>query len=81
MTKEEIFDRIATLIKEQLGKVDLVVTPETSLKDDLGVDSIALTEFIITLEDDFNLEIPDEDVEDMTSMGDMLDYLALRLAK
>lgn len=81
MTKEEIFDRIATLIKEQLGKVDLVVTPETSLKDDLGVDSIALTEFIITLEDDFNLEIPDEDVEDMTSMRDMLDYLALRLAK
>ncbi|MBF7095063.1 acyl carrier protein [Streptococcus sp. HF-1907] len=81
MTKEEIFDRIATLIKEQLGKVDLVVTPETSLKDDLGVDSIALTEFVITLEDDFNLEIPDEDVEDMTSMGDMLDYLALRLAK
>ncbi len=81
MTKEEIFDRIAILIKEQLGKVDLVVTPETSLKDDLGVDSIALTEFVITLEDDFNLEIPDEDVEDMTSMGDMLDYLALRLAK
>lgn len=81
MTKEEIFDRIATLIKEQLGKVDLVVTPETSLKDDLGVDSIALTEFVITLEDDFNLEIPDEDVEDMTFMGDMLDYLALRLAK
>lgn len=81
MTKEEIFDRIAILIKEQLGKVDLVVTPETSLKDDLGVDSIALTEFVITLEDDFNLEILDEDVEDMTSMGDMLDYLALRLAK
>ena len=43
------------------------------------MDSIALMEFIINLEDEFQLDIPDEDVDDMTSMGEMLDYLDTRL--
>ncbi|MGT2803219.1 acyl carrier protein [Streptococcus henryi] len=79
MTKEAIFERISTLIKDQLHKPELTVTTETTLQEDLGVDSIALMEFIISLEDEFGLEIPDEDVEDMTCMGDMLNYLDKRL--
>lgn len=79
MTKDQIFDRITYLIKEQLHKPDLTITKTTSLHDDLGVDSIALMEFIISMEDEFNLEIPDEDVEDLECMGDMLNYLAGRL--
>ena len=63
MTKEAIFERISFIIKEQMNKPDLEITQTTSLHDDLGVDSIALTEFVINLEDEFHLEIPDEDVE------------------
>lgn len=81
MTRDEIFGRIVAMIKEQMHVTDLEVTEETRLQDELGVDSIALMEFIINLEDEFQLDIPDEDVDDMTSMGEMLDYLDTRLHK
>lgn len=68
MTNEEIFDRISNLIKEQLHNEKIEVTVKTNIQEDLGIDSIALMEFIITLEDEFNLNIPDEDVEDIQTM-------------
>ena len=79
MTNEEIFDRISNLIKEQLHNEKIEVTVKTNIKEDLGIDSIALMEFIITLEDEFNLNIPDEDVEDIQTMGELVDYLSRRL--
>lgn len=74
-TKEAIFKRISFIIKEQMNKPDMKITQTTSLHDDLGVDLIALMEFIINLEDEFRLEIPDEDVENMKCMGEMMEYL------
>jgi acyl carrier protein len=79
MTNEEIFDRISNLIKEQLHNEKREVTVKTNIQEDLGIDSIALMEFIITLEDEFNLNIPDEDVEDIQTMGELVDYLSRRL--
>lgn len=79
MTNEEIFDRISNLIKEQLHNKKIEVTVKTNIQKDLGIDSIALMEFIITLEDEFNLNIPDEDVEDIQTMGELVDYLSRRL--
>ena len=79
MTNEEIFDRISNLIKEQLHNEKIEVTVKTNIQEDLGIDSIALMEFIITLEDEFNLNIPDEDVEDIQTVGELVDYLSRRL--
>lgn len=79
MTNEEIFDRISNLIKEQLHNEKIEVTVKTNIQEDLEIDSIALMEFIITLEDEFNLNIPDEDVEDIQTMGELVDYLSRRL--
>lgn len=79
MTNEEIFDRISNLIKEQLHNEKIEVTVKTNIQEDLGIDSIALMEFIITLEDEFNLNISDEDVEDIQTMGELVDYLSRRL--
>lgn len=79
MTNEEIFDRISNLIKEQLHNEKIEVTVKTNIQEDLGIDSIALMEFIITLEDEFNLNIPDEDVEDIQTMGELVNYLSRRL--
>ncbi len=79
MTKEAIFERICFIIKEQLHKPELNITQTTTLHDDLGVDSIALMEFIINLEGEFHLEIPDEDVENMKCMGEMMEYLYNRV--
>lgn len=79
MTKQEIFDTIVEMIKTQLHQESIQVTPETTLQVDLGVDSIALMEFVIHLEDTFHLAIPDEDVETMETMGQILDYLDQRI--
>ena len=81
MTRSEIFDKISQMIKEQMHHEDMEVTEETSLKDELGVDSIDLMEFVVDLEDEFSIEIPDDDIETIEQLGDMLDYLEGRLVK
>ena len=81
MTRSEIFDKISQMIKEQMHHEDMEVTEETSLKDELGVDSIDLIEFVVNLEDEFSIEIPDDDIETIEQLGDMLDYLEGRLGK
>ncbi|MDO5365690.1 phosphopantetheine-binding protein [Streptococcus dysgalactiae] len=80
MTREAILERLIALIKKQRSHLELIITEQTSLKDDLAVDSIELVEFVINIEDEFHIAIPDEDVDGMKSMGDMLDYLVNRLA-
>lgn len=71
MTEKEIFDRIVTIIKERQGE-DFVVTESLSLKDDLDADSVDLMEFILTLEDEFNIEISDEEIDQLQSVGDVV---------
>ncbi|MBJ8326556.1 acyl carrier protein [Streptococcus pacificus] len=75
MTKEEILSKMKEMIADQLGEEDIDVTMATNFKDDLGADSITLTEFVINVEDEFDLEILDEEVEDVRTMGQMVDYL------
>ncbi|VJK19705.1 acyl carrier protein [Streptococcus pneumoniae] len=71
MTEKEIFDRIVTIIQERQGK-DFVVTESLSLKDDLDADSVDLMEFILTLEDEFSIEISDEEIDQLQSVGDVV---------
>ena len=71
MTEKEIFDRIVTTIQERQGE-DFVVTESLSLKDDLDADSVDLMEFILTLEDEFNIEISDEEIDQLQSVGDVV---------
>ena len=80
MTKEAIFERISVMLKEQLNQDDLEISLETDLQDELGVDSIAFMEFIISLEDEYHLDIPDEEMENMETLGQMVDYLYQKLA-
>ncbi|AIA68309.1 phosphopantetheine-binding protein [Streptococcus equi] len=79
MTEEVILEKIIALIKKQRSRIDFDITEKTALKDDLGVDSIELVEFVINIEDEFGIDIPDEDVDGMVSMGNMLNYLVKRL--
>ncbi|ANC73739.1 TPA: acyl carrier protein [Streptococcus pyogenes] len=79
MTRQEIFERLINLIQKQRSYLSVAITEQTHLKNDLAVDSIELVEFIINVEDEFHIAIPDEDVEDMVFMEDVLDYLVQRL--
>ena len=71
MTEQQIFDRIVTIIQERQGE-DFVVTENLSLKDDLEADSVDLMEFVLTIEDEFGIEISDEEIDNLQSVADVL---------
>ena len=71
MTDKEIFDRVVTIIQERQGE-DFVVTENLSLKDDLDADSVDLMEFILTIEEEFGIEISDEEIDNLNSVADVL---------
>ena len=80
MNQEQIFQKVTEIIQERQGK-DFVVQPNLGLKDDLGADSVDLMEFILTLEDEFAIEISDEDVDRFENVADIVAYLEKKLAK
>ena len=71
MTDQQIFDRVVTIIQERKGE-DFIVTENLSLKDDLDADSVDLMEFILTIEDEFGIEISDEGIDNLHSVADVL---------
>ena len=78
MTEQQIFDRIVTIIQECQGE-DFVVTENLSLKDDLDADSVDLMEFILTIEDEFGIEIDDEEIDNLQSVADVLAIIKNRI--
>ena len=75
MNQEEIFEKVKKIIVEQLGVAETSVTMEASLIDDLGADSLDIVELIMALEEEFDMEIPDEDAEKIVSVSDVVDYI------
>ncbi|SHJ95724.1 acyl carrier protein [Paramaledivibacter caminithermalis] len=71
-----VFDKVVKIIAEQLD-VDNVedITPKTSLMNDLEADSLDAVEVIMALEDEFDIEIPDEDAENFKNIGDIAKYI------
>jgi len=74
-------DRVKEIIVEQLGVDANEVTPEASFIDDLGADSLDTVELVMAFEDEFGLEIPDEEAEKLTTVGDALNYLKEKIGE
>ena len=71
-----MFEKIRDIIVEQLDLDDSdSLTMETSLKDDLDADSLDAVEVIMALEEEFDIEIPDEEAEDFKTIGDIVEYI------
>ena len=68
-------DKIGDIIVEQLGVSREEVKPEASFIDDLGADSLDIVELVMSMEEEFNLEISDEDAEKIQTIGDAIGYL------
>jgi acyl carrier protein len=68
-------DKIKEAIIDKLGVEESQITPEASFIDDLGADSLDTVELIMTLEEEFDLEIPDEDAEALTTVKAVIDYI------
>jgi acyl carrier protein len=71
-----IESRVIAVIVRQLRVEEKAVTPDASIADDLGGDSLRTVELIMALEDEFGLQIPDNDVEDLTTVRQVVDYIA-----
>ncbi len=70
-----IEERVRDLVVEQLGVSEDQVNPQASFIDDLGADSLDTVELVMAFEEEFGIDIPDEDAEKMTSVGDAIKYL------
>ena len=70
-----MFEKVKSVIEEKLNAEGVNITEDTSFKDDLNADSLDLFELVMALEDEFETEIPSEDLEKLTTVGDVLEYL------
>jgi len=71
----DIFSKVKDIVVEQLGVDEEEVTEQASFVDDLGADSLDIVELVMALEEEFDLEIPDEDAEKIASVGDAVNYI------
>ena len=75
-SREEIFERVKSVLSEQLGVDEGEITEGASFQDDLDADSLDLVELIMELEDNFGMKIPDEDAQKITTVGQAVDYVS-----
>jgi acyl carrier protein len=76
MSKEDILAKLKPVIAEQLGVDESEVKEDASFTEDLNADSLDLVELIMSLEEQFKLQISDEDAEKITTVGEAVDYIA-----
>jgi acyl carrier protein len=75
MTMADIEAKVKKIISEQLGVPEGDVKPEASFVNDLGADSLDTVELVMALEEEFGVEIPDEDAEKIATVGNAIDYI------
>ena len=76
----DLSNRIQSIVAEQLGVEVGEVTKDASILDDLGADSLDVVELVMTLEDAFDIEVPDEAVEEMRTIGDVQRFVEAHAA-
>ena len=74
-----VFEKVKEMLCEQLDVEEEKVTLEASIVDDLGADSLDVVDLIMSLEEEFDIEIPDEDVENMKTVGDIVKYIESKI--
>ncbi|MER1955954.1 MAG: acyl carrier protein [Solibacillus sp.] len=75
-----VFERVSKVIVDRLGVDESEVKLEASFRDDLGADSLDVVELVMELEDEFDMEISDEDAEKIATVGDALSYIESKVS-
>ena len=71
-----IFEKITEILAEQLSADQDIMTMETKIAEQLGADSLDLVDLLMSIEDEFGVEIPDEEVENLHTIGDVVNYIS-----
>ncbi|MBO4408715.1 MAG: acyl carrier protein [Clostridiales bacterium] len=75
MTNEELFDKIKSMIVDQLGVDESSISESSSFIDDLNADSLDMVELVMAMEQEFDIEIPDDVAEKVVTVGDAIEYI------
>jgi len=81
MSEKSIEEKVKDIIVEQLGVNPEQVTPNASFIEDLGADSLDTVELVMAFEEEFSIEVPDEDAEKLQKVGDVVSYIEGKAAK
>lgn len=73
-----VFDKIRDILSEQLDVETDMVTLDANIQEDLGADSLDVVDLLMTLEDEYEVEVPDEDIEKIKTVGDLVRYIEER---
>jgi len=79
MTRDEILGKVKTVVAEKLNVGEDQVTLDAKFVEDLGADSLDQVELIMALEDDFEMKIPEEEAEQLTTVGAAIDYIVSKM--
>ena len=77
----DIFEQVKKILCDQLDLDEEQVTEDSEVIDDLGADSVDIVDLVMTLEEEFDTEIPDEDIENLRTVGDIVKYIEERSAE
>jgi acyl carrier protein len=81
MSEKSVEEKVKDIIVEQLGVNPEQVTPSASFIEDLGADSLDTVELVMAFEEEFNIEVPDEDAEKLQKVGDVVSYIEGKVQK
>ena len=70
-----VFEKVKQILSEQLGVDVDEMSADTNIAKDLGADSLDVVELLMAIEDEFSVEIPDEEIENIKTIGDLVDYI------
>ncbi len=70
-----VLEKVIAILADQFDAEEDSLTPETSIVDDLGADSLDVVDLLMTIEDQFEIEIPDSEVENIKTVGDLVNYI------
>ncbi len=75
MSEEEILEKLKEIIVNQLGVEEGLIKEDATFVDDLSADSLDIVELVMSIEEEFDMEIPDEDAEKIVTVGDVVNYI------
>lgn len=70
-----VFEKVKSILVDQLDVEDESVTMESNISDDLGADSLDVVDLVMSMEEEFDIEIPDEEIENMKTVGDIVKFI------